>query len=51
VSMADPRLNEAAAPVVAKFRKEGYEPEGLTLHGYAVVKVWAQAVEGRLIRC
>jgi branched-chain amino acid transport system substrate-binding protein len=43
--MADPRLNEAAAPVVAKFRKEGYEPEGLTLHGYAVVKVWAQAVE------
>src|SRR5262245_43452856 len=42
--MADPRLNEAAVPVVAKFREEGYEPEGLTMHGYAVVQVWAQAV-------
>jgi branched-chain amino acid transport system substrate-binding protein len=45
VSMADPRRNEAAAPVVAKFRAEGYEPEGFTLYGYAVVQVWAQAVE------
>ncbi len=45
VSMADARSHEAAAPVVAKFRAEGYEPEGLTLYGYAVVQVWAQAVE------
>ena len=45
VSMADPRRHEAAAPVVAKFRAEGYEPEGFTLYGYAVVQVWAQAVQ------
>jgi branched-chain amino acid transport system substrate-binding protein len=45
VSMDDPRLHQAAAPVVAKFRAEGYEPEGLTLYGYAVVQVWAQAVK------
>jgi branched-chain amino acid transport system substrate-binding protein len=30
---------------VAKFRAQGYEPEGFTLYGYAVVQVWAQAVE------
>jgi branched-chain amino acid transport system substrate-binding protein len=45
VSMADARTHESAAPVVAKFRAEGYEPEGFTLYGYAVVQVWAQAVE------
>jgi branched-chain amino acid transport system substrate-binding protein len=45
VSMADPRRHETAAPVVAKFRAEGYEPEGYTLYGYAVVEVWAQAVK------
>jgi branched-chain amino acid transport system substrate-binding protein len=45
VSMADARTHQAAAPVVAKFRAEGYEPEGITLYGYAVVQVWAQAVE------
>jgi branched-chain amino acid transport system substrate-binding protein len=45
VSVADARRHEAAAPVVAKFRAEGYEPEGFTLYGYAVVQVWAQAVE------
>jgi branched-chain amino acid transport system substrate-binding protein len=44
VSMADARTHEAAAPIVAKFRAEGYEPEGFTLYGYAVVQVWAQAV-------
>jgi branched-chain amino acid transport system substrate-binding protein len=43
VSMVDPRTNQAAAPVVERFRAEGYEPEGFTL--YAVVEVWAQAVE------
>jgi branched-chain amino acid transport system substrate-binding protein len=45
VSMADARTNEAAAPVVEKFRSEGYEPEGLTLYSYAAVQAWAQAVE------
>jgi len=45
VSMADPRTHEAAAPIVARFRAEGYEPEGFTLYGYAVVQVWTQAVE------
>jgi branched-chain amino acid transport system substrate-binding protein len=45
VSMADPRRNAAAAPVVAKLRAEGYEPEVFTLYGYAVVQVWAQAVD------
>ena len=43
--MADARHHEGAAPVVAEFRAEGYEPEGFTLYGYAVVQVWAQAVE------
>jgi branched-chain amino acid transport system substrate-binding protein len=45
VSQADARTYEAAAPVVAKFRAEGYEPEGWTLYAYAVIQVWAQAVE------
>jgi branched-chain amino acid transport system substrate-binding protein len=45
VSMADARTNEAAAPVVEKFRADGYEPEGITLYSYATVQAWAQAVE------
>ncbi len=45
VSMADPRTNPEAAPIVEKFRAEGYEPEGFTLYSYAAVEVWAQAVE------
>ena len=45
VSMADPRTNPEAAPVVEKFRADGYEPEGFTLYSYAAVEVWAQAVE------
>jgi branched-chain amino acid transport system substrate-binding protein len=45
VAVADARTNEAAAPVVAKFRAEGYEPEGYTLYAYAVIQVWAQAVK------
>ena len=45
LSMADPRINEGAAPVVEKFRAEGFEPEGFTLYAYAAVEVWAQAVE------
>jgi branched-chain amino acid transport system substrate-binding protein len=45
VSMADPRTNANAAPIVAKFRADGFEPEGFTLYSYAAVEVWAQAVE------
>ena len=45
VAVADARTQEAAAPVVAKFRAEGYEPEGYTLYAYAVIQVWAQVVE------
>ena len=45
VSVADPRTNEGAAPVIEKFRAEGYEPKGFTLYAYAAVEVWAQAVE------
>ena len=39
----DPRAHPAAAGVVARFRQQGYEPEGYTLHTYAAVQVWAQA--------
>ena len=45
VSVADPRTNEGAAPVLEKFRAEGYEPKGFTLYAYAAIEVWAQAVE------
>jgi branched-chain amino acid transport system substrate-binding protein len=45
VAVADARTYEAAASVVAKFRAEGYEPEGYTLYAYAVIQVWAQAVK------
>jgi len=44
VSMADPRTNQAAAPIVAKLRAGGYEPEGFTLYSSAAVEVWAQGV-------
>jgi branched-chain amino acid transport system substrate-binding protein len=44
VSMADPRTNAAAAPVVAKLRDEGYEPDTFTLYSSAAVQAWAQAV-------
>ena len=45
VSMADPRANPEAAPIVEKFRDQGFEPEGFALYSYAAVEVWAQAVE------
>ncbi len=41
----DPRTNPEAAPVVERLRREGFEPAGFTLHAYATVQVWAQAVE------
>ena len=41
----DPRKNKMAAPVVEKFRKGGYEPEGYTLYTYGAIQAWAQAAE------
>lgn len=41
----DPRKNPDAAPVVAKFKAQGYEPEGYTLYTYGAIQAWAQAVE------
>lgn len=40
----DPRKNAAAAPVVAKFKAQKYEPEGYTLYTYGAIEAWAQAV-------
>ena len=40
----DPRNDPTAAPIVAEFRKDGYEPEGYTLYTYAAVQAFAQAV-------
>ncbi|HAE50352.1 MAG: branched chain amino acid ABC transporter substrate-binding protein [Tistrella sp.] len=39
----DPKLNQAAAPVVAKFQESGFDPEGYTLYTYGAVQAWAQA--------
>ena len=41
----DPRSRPQAESIVQHFRKQGYEPEGYTLHTYAAIQVWAQAVE------
>jgi len=41
----DPRKNAAAAPIVAKFRAQNYDPEGYTLYTYGAIQAWAQAVE------
>jgi len=41
----DPRSRPQANSIVERFRKQGYEPEGYTLHTYAAIQVWAQAVE------
>lgn len=41
---ADIRDVPAAKPVVARFRSDGWEPEGYTLSAYAAIEVWAQAV-------
>jgi branched-chain amino acid transport system substrate-binding protein len=40
----DPSRNPAAEPVVNRFRKQGFEPEGYTLYSYGTVQAWAQAV-------
>ena len=41
----DPRKNPGAKPLVERFRKDGYEPEGYTLYTYGAIQAWAQAVE------
>ena len=43
-STPDPRQNPQAAAVVARFRANKFEPEGYTLHTYAAVQIWVQAV-------
>jgi branched-chain amino acid transport system substrate-binding protein len=45
IAAADPRTRTEAAPVVARFRASGFEPEGFTLYAYAAVQAWAQAAE------
>ena len=40
----DPRKNPGAKPLVERFRKDGYEPEGYTLYTYGAIQAWAQAV-------
>jgi len=34
-----------AASVVARFRDQGFEPEGFTLYNFAVFEVWSKAVQ------
>jgi len=40
----DPRKATEAKDIVAKFKQQGYDPEGYTLYTYAAVQVWANAV-------
>jgi branched-chain amino acid transport system substrate-binding protein len=42
---ADPRQNPAAGALAGRLRAQGAEPEVFTLHAYAAVQVWAQAVQ------
>ena len=42
---ADPRKLAAARAVVERFRAQGFEPEGYTLHAFAAVQAWAQATQ------
>jgi branched-chain amino acid transport system substrate-binding protein len=41
----DPRTRPEAKSIVERFRAVDYEPEGYTIHTYAALQVWAQAVE------
>jgi branched-chain amino acid transport system substrate-binding protein len=41
----DPRRSPAAAELIERFHRGGFEPEGKTLYTYAAVQVWSQAVE------
>jgi hypothetical protein len=40
----DPRNNPAARTVVEQFKASNIDPEGYTLHSYAAIQLWAQAV-------
>lgn len=40
----DPRRLPSASAVVNQFRGKGFEPSGYTLHTYAAIEAWAQAV-------
>jgi branched-chain amino acid transport system substrate-binding protein len=39
----DPRTLPDAEPVVARFRSQQFEPQGVTLYTYAAIEAWAQA--------
>ena len=41
----DPRTRPEAKSLVQRFRAVDYEPEGYTIHTYAALQVWVQAVE------
>jgi branched-chain amino acid transport system substrate-binding protein len=41
----DPRKASEAKDIVAKFKQQGYDPEGYTLYSYAALQVWSAAVE------
>ncbi|MCS6877209.1 MAG: branched-chain amino acid ABC transporter substrate-binding protein [Geminicoccaceae bacterium] len=41
----DPRNNPAAKDVVARFKAQGYDPEGYTLYTYAAIQVFAEAAK------
>ncbi len=41
----DPRKNPEAAPVVAKFKAKGIDPEGYVLYTYGAIQAWAQAAK------
>src|SRR5262249_4407061 len=41
---AQSRNLPSAQPVVAEFRKDGFEPKGYTLSTYAAIQLWAEAV-------
>lgn len=43
---ADPRKNPAVASLVAKFKAQGYDPEGYTLYTYATLQIFKAAIEG-----
>jgi len=41
----DPRKNPKVAPLVAKFKAQGYSAEGYTLYTYGAIQVFAQAAK------
>ncbi|MEE8083932.1 MAG: branched-chain amino acid ABC transporter substrate-binding protein [Alphaproteobacteria bacterium] len=41
----DPRKNPKVAPLVAKFKAQGFSAEGYTLYTYGAIQVFAQAAE------